>query len=216
MSRFHIEFVFRSVSPSQRHQLVEFWEKHRSDWNACTRPQINRRQLHLEHRQSTRRTDTLNNVACIAWSKTNTIAAVAWLKVAQMPVDSKKAELVYFQRMYVAPEHRCASLSHHMIKHFHHNLVNSHSRSPLAKYLLAENANSKLKTPIGRRYFVRLGFIFVGFNQIGNEIWKKPLPPISSIPATPFSTPQIDHPSQSQTTNLGTTPSAQRFTLPSK
>ena len=157
---------------------MEFWEKHRSDWHASTRPQINRQQLPLEHRQSTRRPDTLNNVACIAWSKTNTIAAVAWLKVAEMPVDSEKAELVYFQRMYVAPEHRCVSLSLNMIKYFHHNLANSNCRSPLVKYIIAENANSKLKTPIGRRYFVRLGFIFVGFNQIGNEIWKKSLPPI--------------------------------------
>lgn len=195
---------------------MEFWEKHRSDWYACTRPQSNRRQLHLEHRQSTRRTDTLNNVACIAWSKTNTIAAVAWLKVAQMPVDSKRDELVYFQRMYVDPEHRCASLSHNMIKHFHHNLANSHSRSPLAKYLLAENANSKLKRPTGRRYFVRLGFIFVGFNSLGNEIWKKPLPPISSISEIPFSSLQINHPRQSQTTNQGTTANLQRFTPTSK
>lgn len=195
---------------------MEFWEKHRSDWHACTRPQINRRQLPLENRQSSRKTNTLNNVACIAWSKTNTIAAVAWLKAAQMPIDSKKAELIYFQRMYVAPEHRCVSLSLNMIKHFHHNLANSLCRSPLVKYLIAENANSKLKTPIGRRYFVRLGFIFVGFNQLGNEIWKKPLPPISSIPASPFSTPQIDHSSQSQITNLGTTPDDQRLIPPSK
>ena len=195
---------------------MDFWEKHRSDWSAWTQPQFNHRRPQIEHRQDTRRPDTLTNVACIAWSKTKTIAAVAWLKVAEMPVDSEKAELVYFQRMYVAPEHRCVSLSLNMIKYFHHNLANSNCRSPLVKYIIAENANSKLKTPIGRRYFVRLGFIFVGFNQIGNEIWKKPLPPISSIPAIPFSTPQIDHPSQSQTTNLGTTPSAQRFTLPYK
>ena len=178
MNHHHIEFVFRRVSPSQRHQLTEFWKKHRSDWYACTRPQIKRRQLNLEHQQSTRKPDTLNNVACIAWSKTNTIAAVAWLKVAQMPINSEKAELIYFQRMYVAPEHRCVSLSLNMIKYFHHNLANCHGRSPLVRYLIAENANSKLKTPIGRRYFVRLGFIFVGLNQLGNEIWKKPLPPI--------------------------------------
>ena len=195
---------------------MEFWEKHRSDWHACTRPQYNRRQPETEHRQSKKRPDTLNNVACIAWSKTNRIAAVAWLKAAQMPIDSEKAELIYFQRMYVAPEHRCVSLSLNMIKHFHHNLANCHGRSPLAKYLVAENANSKLKTPIGRRYFVRLGFIFVGLNELGNEIWKKPLPPIPSIPAIPFSTPQIDHPSQSQTTNLGTTLSVRRFTAPYK
>ena len=119
----------------------------------------------------------LKNAVCVTQANGDTIAGVAWIKVAMMPVDTNKPELIYFQRMYIAPEHRCVRAANQLINAFHHHLIRSNQRSPRVRYLLAENANPKLKTPVGRRLFIRRGFKFMGFNSYGNEIWKLALPP---------------------------------------
>jgi len=119
----------------------------------------------------------MKNAACVAYHKTGNIAAVAWVNVAMMPVDTARPELVYFQRMYIAPSHRCARLANQLINTFHDHFKRCQARSPLVKYLLAENVNPKLKTPAGRRLFVRKGFEFMGFNSHNNEVWKLALPP---------------------------------------
>lgn len=191
MPDYRIEFVFRRVSPPLRLALVQFWEQHRADWTVCTRPPQRRHQFTVDESHEARSLAILSNVACVAYTNTNQIAAVAWLKIAPMPVDSETPELIYFQRMYVSPEHRCVLLTHRMIKAFHCGLINSALRSPQVKYLLAENANAKLKTPIGRRFFVRLGFIFVGINNLGNEIWKMPLPMPSLRPVRSVFAPRL-------------------------
>lgn len=174
---YDIKFVFRRTPPSTRRALIEFWEKHRDDWTACTRPPQLRNQFTVENNPGSRSMAILSNAACVAFTDTNEIAGVAWIKIARMPVDSEAPELIYFQRMYVAQEHRSVRLTRKMINAFHRNLVHSSERSPLVKYLLAENANKKLKTPIGRRHFIRQGFQYVGVNSYKNEIWKMPLPP---------------------------------------
>lgn len=177
-----IKFVFRRTPPSIRSALIEFWEKHRDDWTLSTRPPQLRNQFTVRNGPGSRSLAILSNAASIAFTDNSEIAGVAWIKIASMPVDSDIPELIYFQRMYVAPEHRCVRLTRKMINAFHHDLVQSSERSPLVKYLLAENANSKLKTPIGRRHFIRQGFHYVGVNSYKNEIWKMPLPPPPARP----------------------------------
>ena len=175
-------FVFRRTPPDIRSALVDFWEKHRDDWTASTRPPNRRDTFTVRNSPGSRSLAVLSNAACVGFTDTNTIAGVAWVKVAKMPVDADIPQLIYFQRMYVAPEHRSVRLTRTMINAFHRNLIQCSDRSPLIKYLLAENANPKLKTPIGRRYFIRQGFYFVGVNSSRNEIWKMPLPPPLSRP----------------------------------
>lgn len=173
---YRILFVFRRTPPSVRTSLLEFWERHRDDWVECTRPPQLRDQLTVQSGPGSRSLAILSNAACVAFGEDNEIAGVVWIKIARMPIDSEKPELAYFQRMYVAKEHRSVCLTRKMINAFHHNLVHSSERSPMVRYLLAENANAKLKTPIGRRYFIRQGFQYVGVNTYMNEIWKMRLP----------------------------------------
>lgn len=171
-----IKFVFRRTPPTIRGALLEFWEKHRDDWVQCTRPPQLRDRFTVQNGPGSRTLVILSNVACVAFNEANDVAGIAWIKIARMPIDSEAPELIYFQRMYVAPEHRSVRLTRNMINAFHRNLVNSSERSPLVRYLIAENSNAKLKTSIGRRYFIRQGFQYVGVNSAMNEIWKMPLP----------------------------------------
>jgi hypothetical protein len=172
-----IKYVFKRVPPQMRSDLLNFWETHREDWVATTREPQAKDYLSVKDTPRARTSALLRNVVCVAQTNEGTIAGAAWINVAMMPVDTSKPELIYFQRMYITPEHRCVRLANQLINAFHHHLKQSNQRSPLVKYLLAENANSKLKTPVGRRLFIRRGFEFMGFNTLGNEIWKLALPP---------------------------------------
>ena len=178
-------FIFRRVSPSMRENIMEFWEKHREDWISTTRQPETRNIFTVQNTPRARSSALLQNAVCVAQANSGAIAGVAWIKVAMMPVDTNKPELIYFQRMYIAPEHRCVRVANQLINAFHHHLIRSNQRSPLVKYLLAENANHKLKTPVGRRLFVRRGFKFIGFNSYGNEIWKLALPPTTGPSCLP-------------------------------
>ena len=179
---YSIKFIFRRTPPAIRGALVEFWEKHRDDWVASTRPPQLRNHFIVENSPRSRSLAILSNAACVAFNDRNEIAGVAWIKIARMPVVSEEPELIYFQRMYVAPEHRSVKLTRKIISAFHYYLLHSSERSPLVRYLLAENANPKLKTPIGRRHFIRQGFQYIGTNSFENEIWKMPLPPPPARP----------------------------------
>jgi hypothetical protein len=172
-----IKYVFKRVPPQMRSDLLNFWETHREDWVATTREPQAKDYLSVKDTPRARTSALLRNVVCVAQTNEGTIAGAAWINVAMMPVDTSKPELIYFQRMYITPEHRCVRLANQLINAFHHHLKQSNQRSPLVKYLLAENANSKLKTPVGRRLFIRRGFEFMGVNTLGNEIWKLALPP---------------------------------------
>jgi len=176
-TEYSISFIFRRVSPDMRENLMEFWEKHREDWISTTRQPQARNSFTVRNTPRARSSALLQNAVCVAQANSGMIAGVAWIKVAMMPVDTSKPELIYFQRMYIAPKHRCARLANQLINALHHHLMHSNQRSPLVKYLLADNANPKLKTPVGRRLFIRKGFRFMGFNSYGNEIWKLALPP---------------------------------------
>ena len=178
-TKYSIKAVFRRISPRIREDLLVFWETHREDWISTTRHPPARNIFTINDTPRARSSALLKNVVCIAQTHKGTIAGAAWINVAMMPVDTSKPELIYFQRMYITPEHRCARLANQLINAFHHHLRQSNQRSPLVKYLLADNANTKLKTPAGRRLFIRKGFKFMGFNTLGNEIWKLALPPIS-------------------------------------
>lgn len=182
-SGYTVHFVFRRVSPRMRADLLEFWATNRHHWIETTRQPQAKRIFTVSDTPRARLSTLLTNVACVALTDTGSIAGAAWVKVAMMPVDKSKAQLIYFQRMYIAPEHRSARLANTLLSTFHKDLKECNKRSPLIKYLLAENANPKLKTPGTRRLFIRRGFVFMGFNSIGNEIWKLALPPTSS-PAT--------------------------------
>ena len=184
-TEYTINFIFKRVSPSMRENIMEFWEKHREDWISTTRQPETSNIFTVQNTPRARSSALLQNAVCVAQSNSDAIAGVAWIKVAMMPVDTNKPELIYFQRMYIAPEHRCVRVANQLINAFHHHLIRSNKRSPLVKYLLAENANLKLKTPVGRRLFVRRGFRFIGFNSYGNEIWKLALPPTSEPSCLP-------------------------------
>ncbi len=175
--KYSIKYVFKRVPPWMRLDLLSFWETHWEDWVATTRDPQAREYLSVEDTPRARTSALLRNVVCVAQTNDGTIAGAAWIKVAMMPVDTSNHELIYFQRMYITPEHRCVRLANQLINAFLHHLKQSNQRSPLVKYLLAENVNSKLKTPVGRRLFIRRGFVFMGFNARGNEIWKLALPP---------------------------------------
>lgn len=181
---YSIHFVFRRTPPALREALVAFWQCHRDDWAHVTRPRYRAHHPAAQSEPDSLRLAILSNTACVAFTESQSIAAVIWMKVARMPIDSEVPQLIYFQRMYVAPDHRCVRLTRRMLRVFHQNLIQSSDRSPLAKYLLAENVNPKLKTPIGRRHFIRQGFQFVGVNSFQHEIWKMPLP---LAPARPVS-----------------------------
>ena len=175
--KYSINFLFKSVPPRMRLDLLIFWNTHREDWVATTREPQAREYLSVKETPRARTSALLKNVVCVAQTNDGTIVGAAWINVAMMPVNTSKPELIYFQRMYITPEHRCVRLANQLINAFHHHLKQSNQRSPLVKYLLAENANPKLKTPVGRRLFIRRGFKFMGFNTLGNEIWKLALPP---------------------------------------
>jgi hypothetical protein len=175
--KYSIKYVFKRVPPWMRLDLLSFWETHREDWVSTTREPQAREYLSVKDTPRARTSALLKNVVCVAQTNDGTIAGAAWINVAMMPVDTSKPELIYFQRMYISPEHRCARLANQLINSFHHHLKQCNQRSPLVKYLLADNANTKLKTPSGRRMFIRKGFKFMGFNTRGNEIWKLSLPP---------------------------------------
>jgi len=181
-TEYTISFIFRRVSPSMRKNLIEFWEKHREDWISTTRQPESRNIFTVPNTPRARSSALLQNAVCVAQANSDTIAGVAWIKVATMPVNRNQPELIYFQRMYIAPEHRCVRIANQLINAFHHHLIRSNQRSPIVKYLLAENANPKLKTPVGRRLFIRRGFKFIGFNSYENEIWKLALPP-TTVPS---------------------------------
>ena len=174
---YSIKAVFRHVSPLMRANLLAFWETHREDWISTTRQPQAREYFTINDTPRARSSALLKNVVCVAQTHSGTIAGAAWINVAMMPVGNSKPELIYFQRMYITPEHRCASLANQLINAFHQHLMQSNQRSPLVKYLLADNANTKLKTPASRRLFIRKGFEFMGFNSLGNEVWKLVLPP---------------------------------------
>jgi hypothetical protein len=176
-TEYTINFIFRRVSPSMRENIIEFWEEHREDWISITRHPETRNVFTVQNTPRARSSALLQNAVCVALANSDAIAGIAWIKVAMMPVDTNKLELIYFQRMYIAPEYRCARVANQLINAFHHHLMRSNQRSPLVKYLLAENTNPKLKTPAGRRLFIRRGFKFIGFNSYGNEIWKLALLP---------------------------------------
>jgi hypothetical protein len=176
-TEYTINFIFRRISPAMRENIMNFWEEHREDWISTTRQPETRNIFTVQNTPKARSSALLQNAVCVAQANSGAIAGIAWIKVAMMPVDTNKAELIYFQRMYIAPEHRCVRVANQLINAFHHHLIRSNQRSPLVKYLLAENANFKLKTPVGRRLFIRRGFKFIGFNSYGNEIWKLALPP---------------------------------------
>ncbi len=178
-TEYSISFVFRRVSPYMRENLMEFWEKHRDDWISTTHQPYARNSFTVRNTPRARSSAVVQNAVCVAQANSGKIAGAAWIQVAMMPVVTSKPELIYFQRMYIAPEHRCARLANQLIDAFHYHLMQSNERSPLVKYLLAENVNPKLKTPAGRRLFIRKGFNFMGFNTSRNEIWKLALPPIT-------------------------------------
>jgi hypothetical protein len=81
--------------------------------------------------------------------------------------------------MYITPEHGCVRLASQLINAFLRYLKQCNERSPLIKYLLGENANPRLKAPVGRRLLIRRGFEFMGFSTLGDEIWKLALPSIA-------------------------------------
>ena len=178
-SEYSINFVFRRVPPHMRVELLSFWEQHRQDWITTTRQPEARNSFTVKNSPEARSAAIMKNIACVAYHQKGNIAGVAWINVATMPVQSNQPELIYFQRLYITAEHRCARLANQMINTFHDNFRDCNTRSPLIKHLLAENVNPKLKTPAGRRLFIRKGFKFMGFNFIGNEVWKLPLPPTS-------------------------------------
>jgi len=175
--KYSIKYVFKRVPPWMRLDLLSFWEAHREDWVSTTREPQAREYLSVIDTPRARTSALMKNVVCVAQTNDRTIAGAAWINVAMMPVDTSMPELIYFQRMYIAPEHRCGRLLNQLFTAFHHHLKQSNQRSPLVNYLLADNANSKLKTPAARRMFIRRGFKFMGFNTRGNEIWKLSLPP---------------------------------------
>lgn len=179
-TKYSISALFRRVSPQTREDLLVFWETHREDWISTTRQPQAREHFTISNTPRSRSSALLKNIVCVAKMHNGTIAGAAWVNVAMMPVETSKPELIYFQRMYIMPEHRCARIANNLINAFHHHLTQSNQRSPLVKYLLAENANTKLKTPAARRLFIRKGFEFMGFNSLGNEIWKLALPPTTS------------------------------------
>jgi len=184
-SGYNVHFIFRRVSPRMRADLLVFWEKNRPYWVETTRQTQAKHTFNVSEIPRARLSTLLTNVACVALTNTGSIAGAAWIKVATMPVDTSKAQLIYFQRMYIAPAHRSARLANTLLNTFHKNLKECNRRSPLIKYLLAENANPKLKTPATRRLFIRKGFVFMGFNSLGNEVWKLALPPTSSPSINP-------------------------------
>lgn len=189
VQQYSIRVVFRRIPPRIRTDLLEFWEKHRENWiDETTRPPHTRHIFSVENTHRARSSALLTNVVCVAYSDAGVLVGVAWMKTAIMQVDTAKPELIYFQRMYIAPEHRFAWLANQLFGSFIHIVKSTNTRSPLIQYLLAENVNIKLKTPVGRRLFIRRGYQFMGTNFRGNEIWKLPLPPIKcpSINA-PFS-----------------------------
>jgi hypothetical protein len=184
-TEYTISFIFRRVSPSMHKNIMKFWEEHREDWISITRQPDTRNVFTVQNTPEARSSALLQNAVCVTQANGDTIAGVAWIRVAMMPVDTNKPELIYFQRMYIAPEHRCVRVANQLINAFHRNLIRSNQRSPLVRYLLSENTNPKLKTPVGRRLFIRRGFKFMGFNSYGNEIWKLALPPTTGPSCLP-------------------------------
>lgn len=127
-----------------REKLIEFWEKHREGWISFTRQPETRNSFTVHNTPRTRSSTLLQNAVCVAQVNSSKIVGVAWIKVAKMPVLTGQPELINFQRMYIAPEHRYARLANQLINAFHHHLKECNQRSLLVKYLQADNANTKL------------------------------------------------------------------------
>jgi len=137
-TEFSISFVFRRVSLYMRKNLMEFWEKHREDWISTTHQPHTRNSFSVRNTPRTRSSTEVQNAVCVAQANSGKTAGAAWIQVAMMPVVTSKPELISFQRMYIAPEHRRARLTNQLIDAFHYHLMLSNQWSSLVKYLLAE------------------------------------------------------------------------------
>ena len=114
--------------------------------------------------------------AALAKDQDGSILGIVLVALTKIESSSNSNEYVYFQRMYTKTPDRHFSLSNQLYTSFLRSFRKAiNKRDSRAHFLMAENANPRLRTPSMRRYFFRLGFRMLGTNHLGYEIWRLPL-----------------------------------------
>ncbi|HEX3537956.1 MAG TPA: hypothetical protein VHU15_14450 [Stellaceae bacterium] len=155
IGRYRIDPVFGTITPQLRGELVQFWldEGALPDANAAWA-----------------RTD---EVVCIARDPARAIASVntVYLAPLQGPDD-----LHYFYRMFTRPQDRLLELTTGMVRVCRESLEASRLRDPRARGVVIVAENPKLQGPAGHRLLSSKGWVHLGKNPRGFDVWRKLFP----------------------------------------
>ena len=174
-----IEFIFGEKESNLSREINLFWSK----FSKSYAEEMSSHQRSTQMKRTTHTSAKPGNItflkkeaAAVAKDQNGAILGIVSVALTKIESPSNSSEYVYFQRMYTHNSQRCISLSSQLYKSFLKNFKKAISkRDPRAHYLMAENANPGLRTPVMRRYFFRLGFRMLGTNHLGYEIWQLPL-----------------------------------------
>ena len=174
-----IEFVFGRQTPEVNQSLTDFWATHLQSFqqeiisfrssaqrksNVCRQPRL------TVNRQINRRP------AAISRDKNGAINGLVFVVLKELDSSLDLGSHAYFQRIYIPRQFRNFRLANQLFICFLDGFDQAiKERDHRAKILLSENVNPKLQNIAERRYFSRAGFKMLGGNELGGEIWIRPL-----------------------------------------
>ena len=174
-----IEFVFGRQTPELNRALADFWATYQQSYqqeissfrsSAQSKRNLSSRPSLTVNRQIKRRP------AAISRDNNGAINGLVFVILKELDGSLELGSHAYFQRMYIPRQFRDARLANQLFTCFIDGFDQAiKERDYRAKILLSENVNPKLQNIAERRYFSRVGFKMLGGNDLGGEIWIRPL-----------------------------------------
>ena len=171
-----IEFVFGEVNDQIRSELKVFWKEHGEAYQEELRSFRLALSSHAAQHFDPLKMPILRQPAAISRDQSGEINGIVFVVLRELEASLGLGTHAYFQRMYIIPGYRQPRLANQLFKAFIQGFdPEVEKRDHRAKVLLSENINPGLQKASVRRYFARLGFVMLGGNQLGGEIWVRKL-----------------------------------------
>ena len=172
MCEFSVEYVFGSLDKALAAELIDFWNLNQASYQAELKSFRSHGDLSEIEPLLSKQKVLRRQPGAIARDQEGSIIGVVFVVFRELESHLNLGSHAYFQRMYVLPQARSYRLMNQLYKKFLEGFISSvELRDHRAGILIAENINPGLHKGAMRRYFARLGFKMLGYNQLGGEVW---------------------------------------------
>ncbi|WP_254940526.1 hypothetical protein [Cyanobium sp. Morenito 9A2] len=166
--------MFQQVEAALAEDLHAFWRLHQAAYHA----ELRRFRLTAQRREPLAQPGRplRRQTAAVARGGSGQVVGVVLVVLRELNPDLHLGTHAYFQRMYVDPKVRSPRLANQLYKTFLKGFDGAKvERDHRAGVLMSDNINPGLQRSFMRRYFARLGFVMLGSNQLGGEVWSRRL-----------------------------------------